>query len=112
MLVFTGRARAAAWRVGGALLRVADAVVAGPYLRERGALNRLVATDNQTIEFSSPSVGARYQAWLAEPSRRLQVMVDNQDVHLVGLPLAGDLEEFDRKLRDRGVVMGDVSWRP
>ncbi|MGN6302633.1 MAG: 4Fe-4S single cluster domain-containing protein [Angustibacter sp.] len=112
VLVFTGRPSPAAWRHGPELLSAADAVVAGPYRRERPPAGRLVASDNQTIEFPQPAASERYEAWLAEPGRRLQVVVDDADVHLVGLPAAGDLDEFDRRLRDRGVVMREVSWRP
>ncbi len=111
VLLFTGRTGPAARVVAPELMSLVDCVVAGPYRQELPAGGRLVASENQTIEFATPRVQARYAAWLSSRGSRLQVMVDDKDLYVVGLPEAGDLNDFESRLRDRGIELADVTWR-
>ncbi|MEV6414977.1 4Fe-4S single cluster domain-containing protein [Kribbella sp. NPDC051718] len=111
VLLFTGRTHPAATRVAPALLALADCVVAGPYRRELPGEGRLVASGNQTVSYGSAAARRRYEDWNAADGARLQVTAEQGDLLLVGLPEPGDLSEFESRLRERGVGLGEVSWR-
>ena len=114
LLLFTGRTHAAAQAVAPALLDLATCVVAGPYRPDQPpaeSLRRLVASGNQTLHFSDTAAEARYRAWAAGPGPDLQVLADDRDLFLVGLPRAGDLEKFRKRMAERGVEMGGMTWR-
>ena len=110
--LFTGRAESAATTLAPGLVALADCLVAGPYRPDRPRVNALVATDNQTISFRDAGVRDRYEAWLAQDdSPRLQVVADDRDVFLFGMPMAGDLNRFREALGRRGIELGEVSWQ-
>jgi anaerobic ribonucleoside-triphosphate reductase activating protein len=49
-------------------------------------------------------------ASISEPA--MQVTVRDGQIWMVGIPRRGDLLALERRLRESGVTMGDVSWRP
>lgn len=112
LLVFTGRTQAAATLRASALVAAADALVAGRYRADLPPTNPLVASANQTITWRSSAAEARYREWFAHLDRpTLEVAASGEDLFLIGLPRAGDLDRFRRSMRDRGVFLDSVSWR-
>lgn len=111
VLLFTGRALAAARAVAPGLVATATCIVAGPYRREHPTPeHRLVATANQEL-WIAPEASDRYAAWLTEPEPpRVQVFAEGDGLYLVGLPAPGDLERFREELGGRGVELEGVSW--
>jgi anaerobic ribonucleoside-triphosphate reductase activating protein len=85
-------------------------LVAGPYDARRPGSGRLLASGNQTLHVA-PHAAERYGEWLAESGPALQVVVDDGDIQLVGLPRPGDLARFRAGLVSRGVSLEEVSWR-
>ncbi|WP_327635065.1 radical SAM protein [Kribbella sp. NBC_00482] len=112
VLVFSGRPYAAARRSAPRLVSMADCVVAGPFRQDLPAAGRLVASSNQTVHYRSAAVRDRYERWTAVSSPGLEVTVDQGAVFLVGIPQRGELDEFAGRLHERGVDLGEVSWRP
>lgn len=110
VLVFTGRSLAAAERHAPRLVALADVLVAGPYDARRPGSGRLLASGNQTLHVSARAA-ERYREWLAESDPAIQVVVDEGDIQLVGLPRPGDLDRFRAGLASRGVSLEEVSWR-
>jgi anaerobic ribonucleoside-triphosphate reductase activating protein len=45
-------------------------------------------------------------------SRQVQVSADGGKIWMIGIPDRGDLELLQALLENRGVSLGDVSWRP
>lgn len=95
-----------------ALLRQLDALIpepfnaaAGPGARWRGSANQplVVFSELGRHRFRDPAQG-QYR-----PS--MQVVVDDR-LWMIGIPRVGDLPEIERRLRDRGVALEKVSWRP
>lgn len=111
VLVFSGYTRAEIEGRFGALARSVDAMVCGPYDQARPRANRLVATDNQELVIVNENVRDRFDAYVQGPERALQFDVEGDAVSMVGMPDAGDLELFAKKLAERGVILGDASWR-
>lgn len=114
VLLFTGRTYAAAHALAPELLRLATCVVAGPYRAEvppDEALRRLTASGNQSLHFADEAAEQRYRSWATAPGADLQVLADDRDLFLVGLPRAGDLDTFRKRLEQRGVTLGGATWR-
>ncbi|MFE5672575.1 4Fe-4S single cluster domain-containing protein [Agromyces sp. NPDC056523] len=108
-LVFTGYAAAAARRRAPRLWAVADAVIAGPYRRDRPSPHPVLGSANQTIE-TNTALGATRMARVAPARPAIQVAVDDGAVSLIGLPDPGDLDRLRAKLAARGIRLPEVSW--
>ena len=56
----------------------------------------------------------RYAPYLeaAAESPAMQFIVDADRIWTIGIPRIGDLPALERRLRDHGVELGRVSWRP
>ncbi len=87
-----------------------DAVVAGPYATHRPSDHPLVASANQRLELLTAVARDRYAGM--EGSRpSMQVATSRGELCLIGLPRAGDLVRFRRRLTELGVDLEGVSWR-
>lgn len=107
VLAFTGYAAPAAARRGPELYALLDVLVAGRYDRRLPAGGPLLASSNQEAVALTP----RGVALLGAPySVGLQVAADGDDLFVVGLPRAGDLERLTAELEARGVALSGASW--
>lgn len=106
------------------VLNLVDAVIAEPFVAGRPTERPWRGSGNQTLHVLSPSFEARYaeaeeaaRASAAAPGppeapvARLQVTVDEHAVWVTGIPRRGDLDRMRAALVDRGLVLGEVSWR-
>lgn len=111
VLVFTGRTLGAAKAVAPELMALATAIVAGPYRRDLPLPgHRLLSTANQTLHVMDRAEDS-YRRWLAdERGPRVQTMVTEEALYLIGMPQPGDLDKFRAALADRGVTLEGVSW--
>ncbi|MFI8774644.1 4Fe-4S single cluster domain-containing protein [Gordonia sp. NPDC062954] len=108
VLVFTGYAAPRAQRLCPELWERADAIVAGPYLPDRAGEAWLRASDNQELHVKSALAEERFRNG---DRRVIQVATPGRDLAIAGLPRAGDLDEFRRRLVSRGIALqGGVSW--
>lgn len=108
VLVFTGYSASAARRTSEEFWKAVDAVIAGPYRRDRPSTHPLVASENQTVE-AITDLGEERLGALGS-GRRMQVGVDNGAVTLTGLPDPGDLDRLQQALQVRGIRFRSVSW--
>jgi anaerobic ribonucleoside-triphosphate reductase activating protein len=102
----------------GAVLALVDAVIAEPFVAGRPTELPWRGSANQTLHVLSPSVEGRYAAAAARaeagagaPVARLQVTADERAVWVTGIPRRGDLDRMRAALVDKGLVLGEVSWR-
>lgn len=108
VLAFSGYGASAAARRGPELHAQLDVLVAGRYDRRLPAGGPLLASANQELIALTP----RGVALLGAPySPGLQVAADGDDLFVVGLPRAGDLERLTAELATRGVALSGASWR-
>ncbi|GIH23466.1 radical activating enzyme [Acrocarpospora phusangensis] len=95
------------------ILARCDAVIAGPYVERRNTGLRWRGSSNQSIVTLSPLGHRRYADADSPPEApRLQVCVDGDRVHYIGIPRRGDLELLADRLSDAGVQSDATSWRP
>ncbi|WP_229075942.1 4Fe-4S cluster-binding domain-containing protein [Actinoplanes sp. DH11] len=91
-----------------------DALITGPFriteptdLLWRGSANQRLIPCSERGE-------QRFGEWAnAERERpELQLQVDDERVWMIGIPGRGDLARVQRALRDQGIELEGVSWRP
>ncbi|WPR63626.1 4Fe-4S single cluster domain-containing protein [Glutamicibacter protophormiae] len=109
ILMFTGYAVQAARKRGAELFARIDTVIAGPYRQGNPSSQPLIASSNQQLVHLTERGAGRQEEY--PPRKRLQLLAQDGDLTLVGLPAPGDLEEFRMKLAVRGVELGGVSWQ-
>ena len=110
VLLYTGYAYSAVARRHKAVLALVDAVISGPYVESRPSRNRWMGSGNQVLTLLTERARQRF----AEPAgpRQLQISTDGGKIWMTGIPGQGDLERLEALLHERGVHLGDVSWRP
>jgi anaerobic ribonucleoside-triphosphate reductase activating protein len=114
LLLFSGLRRATLERRFGAVLALADAVVAGPFVAAQAPGGPLSGSANQEVLATSALGRRRYcEGRLAEAqaARPFQIEVDSRGVWGIGIPRPGDLDRLVAAARGRGVVLGEHSWR-
>jgi anaerobic ribonucleoside-triphosphate reductase activating protein len=110
ILLYTGYAYGAAARRHSAVLELVDAVVSGPYSGTRPSTHPWMGSGNQVLTLLTERARERF---VPPPGpRQLQVSADGAAIWMTGIPGPGDLERFQALLEERGVRLGDVSWRP
>jgi anaerobic ribonucleoside-triphosphate reductase activating protein len=92
----------------------ADAVVVGRYrVREP---TRLIwrGSANQRLIALTPLGRERYTPYvdLAPEHPPLQVLVDDVDIRLIGVPPPGSLIDLEKNLHAAGIGFKEVTWRP
>lgn len=114
LLVYTGFEPVQAFERAPRLLELADAVITGPYDVTRPTRLIWRGSANQVLRPITDLGAERYAAYLAyEPDNTpMQFTVDDQGMWLIGVPPPGGLTGLERGLRQRGVTLEGVSWRP
>jgi anaerobic ribonucleoside-triphosphate reductase activating protein len=109
VLLYTGYAYSAVSRRHQAVLALVDAIISGPYVSSRPSRHRWMGSGNQALTLLTERARERF----AEPAgpRQLQVSADGGKIWMTGIPDRGDLERLRALLEERGVLIGDVSWR-
>ena len=107
VLVFTGYSFEAAQRRAPNLLDAVDAVVTGRYDATAGHGGPLRGSANQRLHRLSD----RFPSMTEDTAPTIQATVIDGDIVMVGIPAPGDLDTFRILLADRGVSLGEVSWR-
>jgi anaerobic ribonucleoside-triphosphate reductase activating protein len=95
----------------GDLLGQLDVLIPEPYVANEPPTGPWRGSGNQPLLILSP-LGERRFGRLLEGQPSLQVHVEEGAVFLIGVPAPGDLQRLSTELRARGVLLGDVSWRP
>lgn len=95
-------------------LSLVDAVITGRYDQRRPTRLIWRGSANQRLIALTERGRRRYRPHLTHAPDRppMQVGADDAGLWLIGVPRRGQLTQFTRALRDRGVGMEGVSWRP
>ncbi|MEP9385496.1 4Fe-4S single cluster domain-containing protein [Nocardioides sp. KR10-350] len=108
VLAFTGYTTAVARRRSPELINRLDILIAGRYDQTRPSGGPLLASDNQEVTLLT-ELGRQRFTQLSGP--RLQVTATEDQVFILGLPEAGDLQRLEDELRTTGIHLEGVSWR-
>jgi len=92
------------------VVALADAVISEPFIADRPPVHAWVGSGNQQIHAVSLLGAVRY-ANVPLRVREMQCSVEGGRVWLTGIPRQGDMELFERAMRDAGVELGGLSWR-
>lgn len=111
------------------LLRLCDAVIAGPYVAKRAddTVRHPMRPNltwrgsaNQRLVPLSPLGHERYAHLLDETNTdvndedaaRIQLCVEDNRIYYIGIPRRGDMDRLTERLARAGIDPGEVSWRP
>ncbi|GAA3199763.1 4Fe-4S single cluster domain-containing protein [Actinocorallia longicatena] len=96
------------------ILKLCDAVVAGPYVERLSDDSPLRGSSNQQIVPLTPLGQQRYGT-VGQETRRIQVCVEDgaegRRVYYIGIPRRGDMDRLSAVLDGAGVRAGEASWR-
>jgi len=109
ILLYTGYAFGVLARRHRAVLALVDAVISGRYVQSRPSVHPWMGSANQVLTLLTPRARQRFTG--PTGPRQLQVSADGGRLWLTGVPARGDLERLEELLGERGVRLGDVSWR-
>jgi anaerobic ribonucleoside-triphosphate reductase activating protein len=97
------------------LLARLDALIPEPYADGRPLGHLWRGSDNQTLVPLSDRGRVRYETAIAAPQaeseKRMQVAVEDGRLWLIGIPHRGDMAALEDLCRQRGMQLGQVSWR-
>jgi anaerobic ribonucleoside-triphosphate reductase activating protein len=111
VLVFTGRDPSWLQTPAAAVLRGADAVVAGPYEVALAGASPLRGSENQQLVTMTPLGRERFAAEALATRSVVQVELTTEGLWVIGIPRPGDLAAFEAASAARGVVWNRRSWR-
>lgn len=111
VLCYSGRTESWLRRRAPEVLSRMDAVIAGPYRRDRGQAGALAGSANQRLLLLSPIGHERFRSVETGGRPRMQVAIEDGQVWMIGIPRPGDMERIEADLASRGVELSGVSWR-
>lgn len=97
------------------LLARLDAVIPEPYVEALPMTQLWRGSANQRLIALSARGATRYAPYLDAPAdvfgKRLQVQADGDRLWAIGLPARGDLDALETLAAERGLKLGNCSWR-
>jgi anaerobic ribonucleoside-triphosphate reductase activating protein len=88
-----------------------DVLIPDPYIKSRAPGARWRGSSNQRLVLLTPLAQDRYGAkWSESGPAEIQFVVDD-GIWFIGVPKPGDMDALEDKLRRRGVLLGEASWR-
>ncbi len=106
LLVFSGYANEKLFAQHADILTLADVLISEPFVAHAGQTLALRGSDTQRVFLLSPLARERYpadldrRAW--EPQRRLDLMMEGDDIWMAGIPEPGAMAKLRDKLRALG----------
>ncbi|MDS1269133.1 4Fe-4S single cluster domain-containing protein [Lipingzhangella sp. LS1_29] len=96
------------------ILTHSDAVITGRFDISQPTTAIWRGSANQQLHPLTPLGQRRYEPYVdyAPAAPPVQVGVDDTGLWIIGVPRHRQLAEFDRALRQRGLTLEGVSWRP
>ena len=110
VLLYTGYAFSVVSRRHPAVLTLVDAVISEPYIASKPSEHPWMGSANQVLTLLTDRAWDRFTK--PPGPRQLQVSADGGKIWMTGIPGRGDLDRLQSLLAERGVLLGDVSWRP
>jgi len=96
----------------GGILRLIDVICPEPYVGKLHGIARWRGSTNQTlIGLSERGKEIVRKAEDMPAQKHFQLDVANGRVWFIGIPEKNDMERLERLAADRGLVLGDASWR-
>lgn len=106
LLIFSGYANKKLFSQHADILALADVLISEPFVAHAAQTLALRGSDNQRVFLLTPLARERYpadldrRAW--EPLRRLDVMVEDDEIWMAGIPRPGAMAKLRDKLRALG----------
>ena len=106
LLVFSGYPNERLFAQHADILALADVLISEPFVAQAGQALALRGSDNQRIFLLTPLARERYPADLDrrewDAQRRLDLMMEGDDIWMAGIPEPGAMAKLRKKLRTLG----------
>lgn len=114
VLVYSGLSLEYLQKHHGRVLHRIDALIPEPYGGAEAPGGMWRGSANQPLVLLTDLARERYAAFDVDgPSPTvMQVAVDERGIWMIGIPRPGDMRRLEAELREQGVVLDEVSWRP
>lgn len=106
LLVFSGYPHERLFAEHADILTLADVLISEPFVAQAGQTLALRGSDNQRVFLLTPLARKRYptdldqRAW--DPQRRIDLMLEGDDIWMAGIPEPGAMAKLREKLRALG----------
>ena len=106
LLVFSGYPHERLFAEHADILTLADVLISEPFVAQAGQTLALRGSDNQRVFLLTPLARERYptdldqRAW--DPQRRIDLMLEGDDIWMAGIPEPGAMAKLREKLRALG----------
>lgn len=110
ILVFTGREPTWAQDHLDTLFHGADAVMSGPYVADQAGSLPLRGSDNQSLHVLTTLGRRRYQEQPLPGRDRLEFAAEDDQLHVIGIPLPGALADLAAQAEAAGLTLKGTSW--
>lgn len=113
LLCYSGRALPLLRRRHGEILAQLDVVISDPFAQRVPTRRIWRGSGNQRLTPLTELGHERYDAYLDadEGSPHVQLHVDDDAIWMIGIPGSPALERVERQLAERGIAIGEASWR-
>lgn len=111
VLVFSGYEAEEAAEVSPGLWSRVDAAVCGPYRANCPSDAPLLASGNQCYVCLTEAGQAAHRSLAATWDKAMQFSQGGRALTFAGITDAGDLNCLEEQLQERGISMGEVSWK-
>ena len=96
------------------LLGKLDAIIPEPFVAKRPMGGIWRGSDNQSLIPLSPLGMERYSQYVDQKEKeekRFQIQVDPNRIWFIGIPFRGDMAAVEERCAEKGLLMGQTSWR-
>jgi len=114
ILCYSGYPLATLRKRQGPLLARLDALIPEPYVDGLPLAHVWRGSANQPLVPLTPRGAARYGPWRETPAiegKGMQVASEGGRLWFIGIPHRGDMAALEALCRQRGLTLGEVSWR-
>lgn len=96
------------------ILALIDALIPEPYRHSQPQARIWRGSKNQPLVILSALGQQRFGPFMeaaGDTAQRVQVEIGETGLWYIGIPQRGDMEQLEKAVRARGLIIGDVSWR-
>ena len=88
-----------------------DGIISEPYSKIDNNNNPIMGSSNQLLHHLTPLGKEKYNdEWQVLSDRKIDVVVDNNSVSVIGIPNQGDLDKLVKLCETKGLTLEGLSW--
>lgn len=111
LLCYTGFRWASIRKRFPSALDLFDGIISEPYSKNDNNNSQIMGSSNQLLHHLTPLGKEMYNdEWQALTDRKIDIVVDNNSVSVLGIPNQGDLDKLVNLCKSKGLTLEGLSW--